>query len=572
MSTPILEIQHLTVQLTSTASSFCPVEDVSLSVAQGQTHVLIGESGSGKTLMALAVPQLLPAAIATIPSGRILFDGLDLLDLSVRDMSPLRGKQIGMVFQEPLTSLNPVHTIGRQLGEALTVHGVGARSAQQRVPELLKRVGLEAHVAQQFPHELSGGMRQRVLIAQAVAHKPRLLIADEPTSALDSASQEQVLELLKNLQREFGMGILLITHDFGVAAQVADQVSVLYAGQVVESGPAAMLLQEAKHPYTLALQQCLPRRELFGQPLPSIPGAPPRPGELAMGCRFASRCPHQEAICQSLAPLLRLDSTGRQVRCHLSVEQDRHVSSRIAMSDSLLTVENLSKRYRKRTQLFGKPQWHSVLENVSFTIIRGETLAVTGPSGSGKTTLARLLSGLEIPDSGTISLGKQPLPGRTKTEILALRRRIQMVFQDPYSSLNPRQSILSCLTEGMAVHQLYSSAKEQYDAASGLLLSVGLPEESLSRFPHEFSGGQRQRIAIARALSVAPDILILDEPTSALDVSTQAQILNLLRELQERNNLTYLFISHDKAVLEYMTHNLFTLNGARRDSNPLPAA
>ncbi len=526
-----------------------PVDGVSFDIAAGETFALLGESGCGKSMTALGLMRLLPAA-AQIAGGSIRFAGQELCALSEAQMRRVRGGKIGMIFQEPATSLNPVLTVGVQIAEALRLHAGAAPAA--RVVELLAAVGIpDPHRrAREFPFQMSGGMKQRAMIAMALAGEPELLIADEPTTALDVTIQAQVLDLLRDLQRQRGMAMLLITHDLGVVARMADRVGVMYAGQLVEVAPREAFFAAPGHPYARRLFAALPDAAARQQGLATIPGNVPPLGTQFAGCRFAARCDEVLPVCRTQVPPLRIGTAGQIVRCHLEVGRTLKVSAGGAAPITqnlpagrpgsggvmpLLEVRDLKVHFPIRRGVLQQAVGHvRAVDGVDLTLAAGTTLALVGESGCGKTTVGKAILGLQPPTGGVVRLDGQPLTGLVPAQM-------QMVFQDPFGSLNPR----------MRVGEIVAEGRPGVDVAA-VLQQVGLTTEMAGRYPHEFSGGQRQRIAIARALAVQPRVLICDEPTSALDVSVQAQILNLLTDLQDRLGLAYLFITHNIAVVEYL--------------------
>ena len=535
---PILELRHLRVRL----PAGYPVDGVSLRIGAGETFALLGESGCGKSLTAQAVLRLLPAA-ARIEAGEVWFAGEELLALPEYAMRQKRGSGIGMIFQEPATSLNPVLTIGWQIEEAIALHGSEA-SAEQ----LLMAVGIPEARARlrEYPFQLSGGMKQRAMIAMALAGSPRLLIADEPTTALDVTIQAQVLDLLASLQIERSMAILLITHDLGVVARMAHRVGLMYGGQLVEVAPRAAFFARPLHPYAQALFAALPENAYRGARLNGLRGGVPPLRADWQGCRFADRCPLIAPRCREIEPPWRTLPDGHQVRCHFAGEPcvankpARLLGMKVSPpSTPLLEVRELAVHFPRRSGLMRRPSaWLKAVDGLSFALPPAGTLALVGESGCGKTTAGRAILGLVPPTAGQVLLDGRPVQGLAP-------RKMQMVFQDPFASLNPRQRIAEILTEGMRALKIEGDPGE-------LLAQVGLERAMLDRYPHQFSGGQRQRIAIARALSVRPKLLICDEPTSALDVSVQAQILNQLHELQETLGLAYLFITHNLTVVEWL--------------------
>ena len=494
MSAPLLAIDGLTVRFGANA----PVVDrVSLEVAEGETLALVGESGSGKSLTALSTVRLLPDSAAV--SGSVRFDGREMAGADPRTLREVRGNEISFVFQEPMTSLNPLHTVEKQIGESLLIHqGLRGAAARARILELLDQVGIPDPETRlkSWPHQLSGGQRQRVMIAMALANRPRLLVADEPTTALDVTIQAQILDLLATLQRRENLAMLFITHDLGIVRRVAQRVAVMQDGRIVETGPTARVFDAPEHPYT---------RKLLG----AEPAGTPRP------------------VPAGAEPLVE----GEAVRVWFPI----------------------------RRGLLRRTVGHiKAVTDVSLTLARGETLGIVGESGSGKTTLALALMRLVRPEGRVVVQGRDV--GRLgKSALRTLRRDMQIVFQDPYGSLSPRMSVAEIVAEGLTVHGLRDPAQTEREAVAAALAEVGLDPATMDRYPHEFSGGQRQRIAIARAMILKPRLLVLDEPTSALDMTVQTQIVDLLRGLQEKYGLGYLFISHDLKVVRAMAHRLIVM-------------
>jgi peptide/nickel transport system ATP-binding protein len=533
----LVAIENLHVEFRTEDGVVRAVEDLSFEIPRGGTVGLVGESGSGKSVTALSIMRLIPASTASIPRGGIQFDGQDLLALTEAQMERIRGKRIGMIFQEPMTSLNPVYTVGEQIAEVLRRHeGMGRRAAWNRAVAWLEQVGIPEPVrcAGAYPHELSGGQRQRVMIAQAMACEPALLIADEPTTALDVTIQKQVLELMASLQRRYGMSLLFITHDLGVIAEIADRVVVMYQSRKVEEGLTHDLFHQARHPYTRGLLACRPGRES-------------NPRRLLTVSDF-------------------MDATGqpRSVPTERMVPQIKRTEAEIAQAPVLLEIQDLATHYPIRGGWLGRPtDWVRAVDGVSLTIRRGETFGLVGESGCGKTTLGRTLLRLVEPTRGQVVFDGADVTTASAEALRGLRRRMQIVFQDPYSSLNPRMTVGDILIEPLRVHGLGGRRADRMDLARELLLRVGLDPTHLGRYPHEFSGGQRQRIGIARALSVRPEFIVCDESVSALDVSVQAQILNLLLDLQEEFGLTYLFISHDLSVVNFLADHVGVMNAGR---------
>jgi peptide/nickel transport system ATP-binding protein len=569
---PLLNVQNLQ-SFFQTGTEPCRVVDgVSFTLDAGETLGLVGESGSGKSLTALSIMQLLPKP-GYHAGGELMFGNQDLLSLDSAGRRSIRGKNIAMIFQEPMTSLNPVLTVRTQLTEAIrrnTPDGKISRDEQLRqAVEALRLAEIPApeQRVNEYPHQLSGGMRQRVMIAMALACRPKMLIADEPTTALDVTVQAKILDLLRDLQKRLGTAILFITHDLAVIAQVADRVAVMYAGKIVETAPVDEIFKNPAHPYTERLLECRPRRELRGKTLETITGIVPSPKDYAPGCRFCDRCPHVFEPCHDIQPEQIEIAPGHQVTCHLHkkgraalavIQTDSHEEipdAEAADHDLVLDARQVSKHFAVRKGLFKRVVGRvKAVDDVDLRIRRGTTVALVGESGCGKTTLGRTLTRLYSPTAGRILFQGRDIMRLNESEMHGVRRGMQMLFQDPYSSLNPRMTVRQIVEEGLRAHAIGNTPAERNERLVGILQHVGLKAGDLDAYPHEFSGGQRQRIGIARALAVEPDFLILDEPTSALDMSIQAQILNLLRAIQGqgRQRLTYLFITHDLGVVEYV--------------------
>ncbi len=537
------------------------VDGVSFAVAAGETYALLGESGCGKSMTALSLMRLLPDG-GQIRSGSLHLGDTDVRALPERAMRRVRGGRMAMIFQEPMLALNPVVRVGAQIVEALTLHrGLSGRAALDAARALFEAVGVPDATRRldAYPFELSGGLRQRAMIAMALAGEPELLIADEPTTALDVTIQAQVLDVLRRLKRERGMGMLLITHDLGVVAENADRVGVMYAGELVEEGARADFFAAPQHPYSRMLFDALPQPGA-GR-LSSIPGQVPNPAAPPFGCRFAPRCPHAAARCRSESPVWTQVGPQR-VRCHFAGQlPTRSMADTSAgklpqtspRTEALLQIEGLKVHFPIRRGLLQRTVAQvRAVDGVNLAIPAGRTLALVGESGCGKTTVGKALLHLIKPTSGTLRLNGETLDARLAG---TLRRQMQMVFQDPFGSLDPRMRVADILVEGMDALGV-GDAAARHDAVASLLRQVGLPDDAGGRYPHAFSGGQRQRIAIARALAVSPRLIVCDEPTSALDVSVQAQILNLLKDLQAGLGLAYLFITHNLAVVEYLAHEV----------------
>ena len=569
----MLHIDDLRVELDVEPALLRAIDGLSLSIERGETFALVGESGCGKSMTALALTRLLPD-IGRIAGGRIRLGTQDLLDLSEAGMRAVRGGRIGMIFQEPSTSLNPVLKVGEQIVEAIEAHTpLRGAAARTKAIDWLRRVGIPEPERRidEYPFRMSGGQKQRVMIAMTLAAEPEFLIADEPTTALDVTIQAQILDLLRDLQRERGLGMLLITHDLAVVAGMAHRVALMYAGQIVEMADAADFFAGPLHPYARALLRALPDAARRDEPLAAIGGSVPPLSTRFEGCRFAPRCDRAMAECTSSVPALSNVAPRRDVRCVLhrpgalneAYTPPRPTSSAPAVmtvSETLLEVRQLNVRFPLKGGLLQRTTgYFDAVRDVSFDIRSGRTLALVGESGCGKTTtgkaIVQLLRGSAVL-AGQALLGGQDLFTLQGEALRSARRRLQIVFQDPFASLNPRMRVFEVLEEGMVALLPDLNAAQRRDRIERLAERVGLRREALERFPHEFSGGQRQRIAIARALAVEPALIVCDEPTSALDVSVQAQILNLLRELQREMGLSYLFITHNIGVVSYIADDV----------------
>ena len=577
MNTPLLQIKDLHTDIEIRNGVVRALSGVDLHVNPGETLGIVGESGSGKTMTALSLMGLLPQG-GKVSSGSIILDGQDLTKMPLHLKRKMRGTKVGMIFQDPLTSLNPTMKIGLQVCEPLRVHEkLSKRAALARAVEILKRVGMPRPevVINNYPHQLSGGMRQRVMIAMALVCKPRILIADEPTTALDVTTQMQILDLIDELRDEYKMGVILITHDLGVVAGHTDRVAVMYAGRIVETAPTKTLFTEPKHRYTSSLMAALPERALAaGTKLFSIPGAPPSLTNLPKGCRFAARCLWATDECRAGYPDLGGDDTHTFSCFHPVQEGDESPAVLQAMMDSgkaenavdstgqishevLLDVKEASRVYESAGSGFFKRDKGvvSAVDRVSITVNKGETYGLVGESGCGKSTVGRLIAGLESPSGGAIELDGRDLAKLKGRDAVRIHRDVQMMFQDSYAAMDPRMRIDQILAEPMSI-QKTGNARQIAERIMEILEQVGLTEEILDRYPHEFSGGQLQRIGFARSLTLAPDLIVADEPVSALDVSVQAQVLNLMKDLQQELGLSYLFISHDLAVVQYMADRI----------------
>jgi peptide/nickel transport system ATP-binding protein len=577
----LLHVRDLRTWLDTGDAVVRAVDGVSFDVGAGETFALVGESGCGKSMTALSVMRLLPDT-GSVVGGSVEFEGRDLLRLPESEMRDVRGRAIAMIFQEPALSLNPVMTAGGQIEEALKRHtALEGAALEARVMELLDAVRIPdaARRRDEYPFQLSGGMKQRVMIAMALACDPELLIADEPTTALDVTIQAQVMELLAELQRTRRMSLLLITHDLGVVSGVARRVAVMYAGQIVETAARDAFFERPAHPYSRKLFDSLPSAGKRGGALDVIRGSVPRLTGEFTGCRFAERCDFAWDHCRKVAPELYDAGNGQMARCHLfnpAASQDKskvesrkskvgtgvaggHPSSLIPHPSvaPLLDVRDLKVHFPIHKGLFRRVVAHvKAVDGVSLSIAAGRTLGLVGESGCGKTTVGKGILRLTEPTGGEVLFDGADLARLSRGELRPRRKEVQIIFQDPYSSLNPRMRIMETLEEGMAALGLGGGRGGRQARVDALLKEVGLDPEVKYRYPHEFSGGQRQRIAIARALSVEPRLIVCDEPTSALDVSVQAQILNLLRSLQERKGLAYLFITHNISVIEFLAHEV----------------
>ena len=585
-NSPLLDIRDLHTDIEIRSGVVHALSGVDLHVNPGETLGIVGESGSGKTMTALSLMGLLPPG-GSVSSGQIILDGQDLTKLALKEKRKLRGTKVGMIFQDPLTSLNPTMKIGLQVCEPLRVHEkLSKKEALERAVEILKRVGMPRPevVINNYPHQLSGGMRQRVMIAMALVCKPRILIADEPTTALDVTTQMQILDLIDELRDEYQMGVILITHDLGVVAGHTDRVAVMYAGRIVETAPTKTLFTEPKHRYTSSLMAALPERALAaGTKLFSIPGAPPSLTNLPVGCRFASRCLWAGAECvdrypdlsgegfhtySCFHPVQEGDESPAELQAKLegSAPVDEAVAEPGApvvygeVDDTvevLLDVKEASREYASSGSGFLKRDKGvvSAVDRVSITLKKGETYGLVGESGCGKSTMGRLIAGLEPPSGGAIELGGRDLATLKGRDAVRIHRDVQMMFQDSYAAMDPRMRIDQILAEPMSI-QKTGNTRQIAERIMEIIEQVGLTEEILDRYPHEFSGGQLQRIGFARSLTLAPDLIVADEPVSALDVSVQAQVLNLMKDLQAELGLSYLFISHDLAVVQYMADRI----------------
>ncbi len=566
---PLLEVQNLSTQFRSEGSSTVvkAVDGISLTIEAGKTLGIVGESGSGKSVTSFSIMKLL-SGNGQITEGKIALLGRDLVKLPDSEMRKIRGKEISMIFQEPMTSLNPVFTVGWQVMEAILLHqAVTKAEARQRTIDLFREVGIPdpENRIDSYPHQMSGGQKQRVMIAMALACNPKLLIADEPTTALDVTIQAQILEILRKLRDTRGMSILFITHDLGVIAEIADDVAVMLKGKIVEYGSVLEVFESPKHPYTRGLMACRPRLDTEYRMLPTV----------ADFMESSGTGSELKIIEKKMTPerLQELKTAGRGKLLHpRSIQQQHGYSINLAdypadtttvadTADPLLSVKDLKVYFPVRKGLLLRVVDNiKAVDGISLDVYRGQTLGLVGESGCGKTTAGRAILRLIEPNDGFISYDGTSLRNLGSEGMRQMRRRMQIIFQDPYASMNPRMTIEAALIEPMIIHRLGKGYSDRRDRAAALLDEVGLGAEHLSRYPHEFSGGQRQRICIARALAVEPEFIICDESVSALDVSVQAQVLNLLKSLQLKRKLTYIFISHDLSVVKFMADMMAVMN------------
>ena len=556
MSQPLLAVSNLSVNFITEENNTAAVKGISFTIEAGEIVAIVGESGSGKSVTSLSLMQLLPRQ--AIVKGTLVFSGhsgkvVDLLALSEKGINAVRGKDMAMIFQEPMTSLNPVFTCGYQVVEAIQLHQqLSNGAAKKKAIALFEKVKLPnpAEMMNRYPHQLSGGQKQRVMIAMAISCNPLLLIADEPTTALDVTVQKTILELIKELQLQLGMGVILITHDLGLVADIADRVLVMYKGEIAEQGRTSEVLQHPRHPYTKALMACRPSMHERGERLPVVSDflAPLPPKGGAVNSAYAGNDVAFDAMKESFQNANNFNNV-----------MESHQPSIIG--ETVLTVENLKVYYPGKKSLFGKmPSPFKALDDVSFTVSKGETVGLVGESGCGKTTLGRAILQLIPATSGNIILNGANLAGLTKSAMQPIRKDLQIVFQDPYGSLNPRLTIGAAIQEPMLVHGILKNNQHRKDKVIELLEKVNLKPEHFNRYPHEFSGGQRQRICIARALALNPSFLIFDESVSALDVSVQAQVLNLLNDLKKEFGFTSIFISHDLSVVRFISDRIMVMN------------
>lgn len=574
----ILKVENLRTHFRTPSGIARAVDGVSFALNRGETLAVVGESGCGKTVLATSLMRIFRHDNVVHPSGELFYNGVDLLKLQAYEMETIRGRNIAMIFQEPMAALNPIWRIRDQIAEPLLKHLNQTKAeAYSRALELLKRLGVPSpeRVMTTYPHTLSGGMRQRVAIAMALACKPDILIADEPTTALDVTVQAQILRLIRDMQQELGMAVIMITHDLGVVNEMADRVLVMYSGRVIETGTTKEVLFSPQHPYTEKLIAAVPSLGGSKTRLAAIEGQVRPATRFVEGCRFAERCPHARGPCLTDAPPRLAGEMSHQVACYLY--DTNHLVKRSPAKDVpeiltatpeqktpfpvILRLEHLRTWFPVRSGLL---QRHvadvKAVDDISFEVRLGDTLALVGESGCGKSTLGQSILRLIPATGGRVVYFKQQteqdILSTRKQNLKSLRKELQIIFQDPFASLNPRFSVREIIEEGLKIHESQMTQKERFVAIGDCLEEVGLPRESLEKYPHEFSGGQRQRIAIARSMILKPKILILDEATSALDVSIQAQVLNLLHDLQKRYGMTMIFITHNLGVVRYIASHI----------------
>ncbi|WP_442601535.1 ABC transporter ATP-binding protein [Paenibacillus sp. KN14-4R] len=570
-----LIVKDLEVSFNTYAGEVKAVRGVSFDLNKGETLAIVGESGSGKSVTVKSIMRLIQKSVGTIKNGEIWLDDQNILSLTEKQMQSVRGSEISIISQDPMTSLNPTMTVGNQIMECVQKHQKLSKSeAKHQAIELLHLVGIPepAIRIKHYPHQFSGGMRQRVAIAIALACKPKILIADEPTTALDVTIQAQILDLLKDLQKKMGMSIIFITHDLGIVASMADRVIVMYAGKTIEMGTVDDIFYDPRHPYTWGLLGSMPGLHAQGDTLYSIPGAPPNLLRVPVGDAFASRNKFALKIdFMEEPPMFQISDTHYAATWLLhdfappvtrpNVEMNRkvlftssttHTKQDSAPKEKLVEVKELHKHFK-----LGRGMIHKAVNGLTFDIYKGETFGLVGESGCGKSTTGRTMIGLYQATQGKVHYNGVDLQEiRRKDKHNHMNRKMQMIFQDPYSSLNPRMTVADIIAEGIDIHGMLDNRKQRLEEVYQLLETVGLNREHASRYPHEFSGGQRQRIGIARALAVNPEFIIADEPISALDVSVQAQVVNLLKQLQREKGLTYLFIAHDLSMVKHISDRI----------------
>nr|WP_275950891.1 ABC transporter ATP-binding protein [Cytobacillus citreus] len=571
-----MDVKNLQVSFDTYAGEVKAVRGVSFHLNKGETLAIVGESGSGKSVTSKSLMKLIPNPPGRITGGEIIFEGKNLVNYTEKQMQKIRGSDISMIFQDPMTSLNPTMTVGKQIMESIIKHQkLPKKQAKEKAIELLEMVGIiNAHKRlTAYPHQFSGGMRQRVVIAMAISCNPKVLIADEPTTALDVTIQAQILELLKNLQKKMGTSIIFITHDLGVVANIADRVAVMYAGKIVEIGKVDEIFYNPQHPYTWGLLGAMPNLNEDAEELITIPGSPPNLLNPPIGDAFANRNKYAMKIDYQIEPpmfkvsdthyaatwllhekspkVLPPDALKKHRQVHSKERKKERLSKKRVKREKLLEIKNLKQYFSSGSNVV------KAVDGISFEIFKGETFGLVGESGCGKSTTGRTIIRLYHATEGEVLYNNVNIHDKkSSSESQKLNQKIQMIFQDPYSSLNPRQTVADIIAEGMDIHGLAAGKKERLEKVYELLETVGLNREHANRYPHEFSGGQRQRIGIARALAVEPEFIIADEPISALDVSIQAQVVNLMKKLQKEKGLTYLFIAHDLSMVKYISDRI----------------
>ena len=571
-----LRIENLVVEYRTRAGVVQALNGLDLTIQRGTTLGLVGETGAGKTTAALSIMRLLPERTGKITGGSIRFFDDNLLSLTEPQMQCVRGASIAMIFQDPMTSLNPVLTVGQQIAEALILHNSSGRSQQQiekRVEEVMTLVGISPSRKKDYPHQFSGGMKQRIVIAIALACEPSLLIADEPTTALDVTIQAQVLQMMRDLRNRLSTSMIMITHDLGIVAQTCDTVAVMYAGELVEIGALSDIFTgDNHHPYTIGLFGSIPKLREKTERLTPIPGLMPDPTRLPEGCYFSPRCPHRMDKCGKPVPTCKLNA-AHQIRCHLYAKEGLISMSPPASPKAPALPKNDrregaagEKHETPLIQTFGLKKYFKInksylhaVDDISLSIRRGKTLGVVGESGCGKSTLGRVILRLQEATSGEVRFDGENILRYGKNKMREMRKKMQIIFQDPYSSLNPRMSVVEIIAENMIVNKTFKTRHEIFNRAAKLMDTVGLARRYANSYPHELDGGRRQRIGIARAISLDPEFIVCDEPVSALDVSIQAQILNLLMDIQKEHGLTYLFITHDLSVVKHISDEILVM-------------